>query len=90
MTGVAPLFSWLAPAVLLISALLTAGYLLPISIRGFFPGHDGEGKLKFFEKCEPTHVMLIPLIILTALMILAGMFPGSLVELFTSLANTLM
>ena len=46
--------------------------------------------MKFFEKCEPTHVMLIPLIILTALMILAGMFPGSLVELFTSLANTLM
>ena len=90
MTGVASLFSWLAPVVLLISALLTAGYLLPISIRGFFPGHDGEGNLKFFEKCEPTHVMLIPLIILTALMILAGMFPGSLVELFTSLANTLM
>ena len=90
MTGVSAVFSWLAPAVLLISALLTAGYLLPISIRGFFPGHDAEGKLKFFDKCEPTHVMLIPLVLLTSLVILSGMFPGSLVELFTSLANTLM
>lgn len=90
MTGVAAFFSWLAPMVLLVSALLTAGYLLPISIRGFFPGHDGEGKLKFFEKAEPTHVMLIPMILLTTLVIVSGMFPGSLVEMFTALASTLM
>ena len=90
MTGVSAVFSWLAPAVLLISALLTAGYLLPISIRGFFPGHDENGKLKFFDKCEPTHVMLIPLILLTALSIIAGMFPQSLIELFTSVAGGLM
>ncbi|MCL1993961.1 MAG: proton-conducting membrane transporter [Spirochaetes bacterium] len=31
-------FAWLAPAVLLFSALLAAGYLLPIVISGFFPG----------------------------------------------------
>ncbi len=35
-TGV---FTWLGPAVLLVSALLTAGYLLPLTIQGFFPGH---------------------------------------------------
>lgn len=90
MTGVDALLTYLAPAVLLVSALLTAGYLLTISIRGFFPGRDAEGNAKFYEKCEPSHVMLIPLVLLTALMILAGMFPGSLVEFFTGIAASLM
>lgn len=31
-------FDWIGPVVLLISALLTAGYLLPITIQGFFRG----------------------------------------------------
>lgn len=90
MTGVPGFFSYLAPAVLLVSALLTAAYLLPISIRGFFPGHGADGKLKFFEKCEPTPVMLIPLVLLTALMVLLGMFPQGLTGLFSALAGTLM
>ena len=90
MTSVSSVFCWLVPAVLLISALLTAGYLFPISIRGFFPGRDEDGKPKFFEKCEPTHVMLIPLILLTALSILAGMFPSGLVELFSGQAGLVM
>lgn len=34
-TGV---FAWLGPVVLLVSALLTAGYLLPVAMKGFFPG----------------------------------------------------
>ena len=35
-----PFLDWFGPVVLLISALLTAGYLLPVSVRGFFPGKD--------------------------------------------------
>ena len=35
-----PVFSWLGPVVLLVSALLTAGYLLPITVNGFLPGAD--------------------------------------------------
>ena len=90
MTGVAGFFAYLAPAVLLISALLTAGYLITISIRGFFPGHDESGKLKFFEKCEPTHVMLIPLVLLTALSVCIGMFPTAFIQLFTGIAAAIM
>ena len=30
--------SWFGPVILLVSALLTAGYLLPITVDGFFPG----------------------------------------------------
>ena len=38
------IFAWLGPAVLLVSALLTAGYLLPAALRGFFPGIQGEAE----------------------------------------------
>lgn len=72
------IFTWLGPAVLLISALLTAGYLLPITIKGFLPGADYDyGKL---QKKEPNLWMLIPLIILAVLSIALGMFPNPLTE----------
>lgn len=75
-SGIA-VFSWLGPVVLLISALLTAAYLLPISIDGFFPGRiAGEAELK---SCEIGWRMYLPLIILTVLTVLFGLCP-SLVE----------
>lgn len=69
--------SWFGPVVLLISALLTAGYLLPISIHGFLPGKDyvSEGKIK-----EPLQVV-VPLILLTTLVVLTGMFPTYIVRM---------
>lgn len=33
-------YAVLPPIILLVSALLTAGYLLPVAIDAFFPGHD--------------------------------------------------
>ena len=41
-TGV---WAWLGPVVLLMSALLTAGYLLPLTIQGFFPGADWDKEM---------------------------------------------
>ena len=66
-----PVFCWLGPVILLISALLTAGYLLPITINGFLPGKDYVEE----EKCEPGLCMLIPIIIMTLLSVLIGLFP---------------
>lgn len=88
MTGTAPLFHWLAPAVLLVSALLTAGYLLPVSIRGFFPGADAPQPA--LEKKETGLSMLVPLAVLAALSVLLGLFPGPLLSLAAALANGLM
>lgn len=78
-TGV---WSFLGPVVLLISALLTAGYLLPISLNGFFPGEETpwgdtcipeeQGKKK-----EASLNMLLPIGILTAGTVLFGIFPQS-------------
>lgn len=71
-------FSWLGPVVLLTSALLTAGYLLPITVNGFLPGADFDyGNLK---KREPNLTMLVPLLILAALAVLLGLFPGVLTD----------
>ena len=68
------IFSWLGPVVLLVSALLTAGYLLPITINGFLPGNDfDEDSLKDIK--EPKLIMLIPIIVLTLASVIVGMFP---------------
>ncbi len=69
-------FAYIGPVILLISALLTAGYLFPISIDGFFPGkfyNDSENK-----NCEPKPMMLVPIIVMGVLSLLLGVFPGPL------------
>jgi multicomponent Na+:H+ antiporter subunit D len=82
------LFSWLGPVVLLISALLTAGYLLPITVNGFLPGADFDyGSLK---KCEPNLTMLIPLVILAVLAVVLGIFPNPLANFLADLADTVL
>ena len=77
-------FSWLGPAVILISALLTAGYLLPVSISGFFPGEDSE----IYEKKEAGSLMTAPLIVLTVLAVLIGIFPNWLISFFNSIISS--
>lgn len=76
-------WGYVGAAVLLLSALLTAGYLLPIVTRGFFPGESGGCKPESAagaEHKEPGAVMLIPLLILTALSLGMGLLPGIFTE----------
>ncbi|MDO4965296.1 MAG: proton-conducting transporter membrane subunit [Lachnospiraceae bacterium] len=68
-----PVFNWLGPVILLVSALLTAGYLLPLSINGLLPGEDFDSKS--VEKREPNGLMLFPIMVLTILTVLMGLFP---------------
>ena len=79
-------YSWLGPVVLLTSALLTAGYLLPITVSGFLPGADfAYDKL---EKTEPKLTMLLPLLLLAAAAVLLGVFPNPLTGYITQIVNT--
>ena len=81
-------FGWLGPVVLLISALLTAGYLLPVTMKGFFPGKDaGEA---YDEKLEPAKGMLFPLAFLAALAVLLGVLPNGLISYISKIVGTLM
>ena len=82
-----PVVSWLGPVVLLVSALLTAGYLLPIAIDGFFPGPDFD--YANLEKKDPTKQMLVPIMILAGLAILFGVFPNYFVGYMTDLVQLL-
>ncbi len=87
MAGVPAYLNWLGPVILLISALLTAGYLMPIVIRGFFVGNGPDGQPLRFEKCEPGWGMRVPLLVLAALSVALGMFPNALISLFSALAG---
>lgn len=79
-----PVFSWLGPVVLLVSALLTAGYLLPITIKGFFPGEEAVSL--DLSRREPSLFMLIPLLILAALALLLGILPNPLIRYASEIA----
>lgn len=79
-------FRYLGPAVLLISALLTAGYLLPIVMKGFFPGEGAE----IPEQKEAAPAMLLPLAVTAALTILLGLLPGPLIDYASRIAQSLM
>ncbi len=82
------IWSILPPVVLLISALLTAGYLLPVVIDAFFPGKDFEEAREQAEaadggeaartKREP-YLMTIPMIALCLTALLMGIFGVSIV-----------
>ena len=79
-------FSWLAPVILLISALLTAGYLLPISIRALFPGKDAVLPER---NDEGGAFMWLPIMILAVLSIVLGIFAGQLYDFFAALSSSL-
>ncbi|MCD8019238.1 MAG: proton-conducting membrane transporter [Clostridiales bacterium] len=76
--------SWLGPIILLVSALLTAGYLLTISIKGFLPGADYD--YTALKKKEPGWMMLVPMVTLTALAVVFGIWPTGLMNLINDVA----
>ncbi len=76
--------SFIIPVVLLLSALLTAGYLLPIITTAFFkPIPEGEPVYK-----EPSPSMLIPIIILTGIVLLTGLFPNPIINILDAIASS--
>jgi len=81
------IFSYAGPALLLISALLTAGYLLPITINGFLPGKDFKGET---EKIKVSLWMLVPVVILGLMSIIPGIFPKPLTDILEILSQRLM
>lgn len=86
-SGMKP-FSWLGPVVLLVSALLTAGYLLPITINGFLPGEDYD--YQALKKKEPNMKMILPLFILAAGALLTGIFPSGLIAFLEKIATAVL
>ena len=65
-------FRILIPCMLLLSALLTAGYLLPPVIDGFYPPEEAPEETP--EKVEPSPLMTVPLILLCCGTLAVGLF----------------
>ena len=82
-----PVISWLGPVILLISALLTAAYLLSVTIKGFFPGSDYP--YDTLEKKDPTAWMLVPLLILAVLAAFT-IFPQPFLSLIEAIIRPLL
>lgn len=61
--------SYIAPIILLISAILTAAYLLSISISAFFDKEETET-----PKVREPLLMVIPIVILTVIAVAGGVF----------------
>ena len=86
-------FSVIGPIVLLISALLTAGYLFPIMINGFFPGKGSPEIRDDHPERSPEsksieavpRMMWIPLIGLCLVTLFIGLFGSSLMKLFSGI-----
>jgi multicomponent Na+:H+ antiporter subunit D len=83
-----PVFGWLGPVILLLSALLTAGYLFPISVEGFLPGKAYDKNPE--KSCEAGWNMTIPMIILAVLALVLGIFSSGIIDFVVQLAAGLM
>jgi len=84
------IYAWLGPVVLLVSALLTAGYLLPVAMRGFLPGSSVEVSLKKDGEEEAGWAVWLPLVVLAGLTVFLGIWPGSLVEFISRIAQSVL
>lgn len=80
------IFALLGMAALLVSALLTAAYLIPLCIRAFLPVSGAEPGISETDR-DPGLRMLIPFLILCAAMIYFGLRSGPLMETLSSLVN---
>lgn len=72
-------------ACLLISALLTAIYMLTIVVRAFFPGRDFDYSTLDGVK-DPNWKMLVPLFVFTFFIILFGVYSRPLTDFFYTVA----
>jgi multicomponent Na+:H+ antiporter subunit D len=71
---------------LMVSALLTAFYLLPIVADAFVPGRDYVAE----EKCEVALTMRVPIIVFAVLTALIGMFPARILDFLSVLSGGLL
>lgn len=71
---------------LLVSALLTAIYMLSIVVRAFFPPEDFDME-SIKEYRDPNWMMLLPIFLFAAAMIVFGLDSAPIVQFFTDISN---
>ena len=81
-------FGVAGPIVLIISALLTAAYLLQLTITGFFPGSDFDGAGLACR--ESGKLMTVPMIVLAAGVVLCGVLAQPLTNVIATAASAIL
>ena len=71
---------------LLVSALLTAIYMLTIVVRAFFPPEGFEGR-KLEGVKDPNWKMLVPLMVFAVMIVTLGLFSAPAVRFFGEVAG---
>ncbi|WP_053954915.1 monovalent cation/H+ antiporter subunit D family protein [Inediibacterium massiliense] len=74
------------PVILLVSAFLTATYLLPIVVTAFF--HKEEQKN--IENLDPPLKMLVPIVVLTTITVFLGLFPNVILHYIQQIAKNIL
>ena len=77
--------AYLGIAALLLSALLTAIYMLSVVRRAFFPSGEWDAEAAAQAK-DPSWQMCLPLLLCAAAVILLGLFSQPLVDFFRAVA----
>ncbi len=72
--------------ILLLGALLTASYLLPIIISAFFTKPTDKG-IREAESLEPPKLMLVPIMILTAMTVVLGLYPNPVIDFLQTIVT---
>ena len=81
--------AYVGVAALLVSALLTAIYMLTIVVRAFFPGKDFDyGTIA--EVKDPGWMMLVPLGVFVVFMFAFGLYSGPVIHLMEGIAAAAM
>jgi multicomponent Na+:H+ antiporter subunit D len=80
--------AWIGPVALLVSALLTAGYLLPIAIRGFLKNPEDEMMLEQYR--EPSFLMVAPIVLMAVVTLVLGLYPTPLINFIMSIAGVIL
>lgn len=77
---------WFGAVILLISALLTAWYLLPIGIQAFLPGESCS--MKRIDDVGEDKLSVVALLLMSAVTILIGVFSSKIYESLSAIIET--
>jgi len=78
--------SYVGIVALLISALLTALYIMPVSVRAFFPG-KGFDYEKISDVEDPNWMICVPLVLLVIVIFYFGLHSQPIIDAFAAVAS---
>ena len=75
---------------LLVSAILTAIYMLDVVTKAYYPVKKETSLEEKTEKCDPGWKMLLPLAVFAVIIVILGIHPTPLINIFTNIAEGLL